>query len=51
MNEEKKAATLERHGGCIRCTRKCLHNGPCATPDKAAESKGKLFDCNSEKRS
>ncbi len=48
--ERKEKVVLERHGGCEYCSKECQFNGPVAHPDRAAETKGKRFDCNSVSR-
>jgi hypothetical protein len=40
---------LERHGGCEKCNTRCKFNKSTAQPDKAAETKGRPFSCNSIK--
>ena len=50
MIRKFKKLELKRHEGCEGCTKKCLSNSPCATPNVAKESKGKKFPCNNSKK-
>lgn len=44
-----KRPELCKHGGCSGCDKKCLFNSEVTTKKVADLTKGKLFNCNSER--
>lgn len=44
---KNKESGLEILGGCVDCEKRCEYNARTATPDKAGQSAGKPFGCNS----
>ena len=40
---------LVKHGGCKGCTKNCLYNSPCATPEVAKRTARIKLPCNNSK--
>jgi hypothetical protein len=45
MTEENTG--LRKHAGCEGCHKQCQYNSPVATKEKAEETSGRPFNCNS----